>query len=360
MTNIKYLFSIFFFLGFFSLKAQDDLVLWYDKPAKDWMKEALPLGNGYIGVMFFGGIGQEQLQFTEGSLWSGGPNSSTSYNYGNKHDSWKYLPQVRDLIKIGKLDEANTLAKKYFTGIGPKPTDGKSEWGDYGAQQTMGDLFVSLGHGNVPVKSYKRQLNIEKGLANVTYSIGSVKYEREYFGNYPSGMMVYKFKSSKPSNYTIQYKTPHIKESEVFENNRYVFDGYVNDNKQRFQTAFQIVTDGRVNYLSSKVDVENATYISVFHTAATDYLMEYPKYTGKDYKLTVFKRFEQVDNSSYENLLKEHILDYKSLFNRVSLQLKGAKGNKLPTNLRHKAYFEGAIDYGLEELYFQYGRYLMI
>src|SRR5690606_3719575 len=156
MTNIKYLFSIFFFLGFFSLKAQDDLVLWYDKPAKDWMKEALPLGNGYIGVMFFGGIGQEQLQFTEGSLWSGGPNSSTSYNYGNKHDSWKYLPQVRDLIKIGKLDEANTLAKKYFTGIGPKPTDGKSEWGDYGAQQTMGDLFVSLGHGNVPVKSYKR------------------------------------------------------------------------------------------------------------------------------------------------------------------------------------------------------------
>src|SRR5690606_9105782 len=205
MSYLKYLISFFFLFSSFFLKAQDDLILWYDKPAKDWMKEALPLGNGYMGLMFFGGIDQEQLQFTEGSLWSGGPNSSSSYNYGNKPESWKYLQQVRDLIKGGRLEEANSLARKYFTGKAPKPTDGKSEWGDYGAQQTMGDLFISMDHGNVPVKNYKRQIDIERAVANVSYKIGKVKYEREYFGNYPSGMMVYQFKSNKPSSYIIEY-----------------------------------------------------------------------------------------------------------------------------------------------------------
>src|SRR5690606_25997070 len=150
---------------------------------------------------------------------SGGPHASNQYNYGNKHESWKHLQHVRDLIKEGKLEEANSLARKYFTGIEPQPTDGKSEWGDYGAQQTMGDLFVSMGHGDIPVKDYKRQIDIEKAVANVTYSIGKVKYERVYFGNYPSGMMVYRFNSTKPSSYSIEYRTPHIKDSEVFENN---------------------------------------------------------------------------------------------------------------------------------------------
>jgi len=360
MSCLRYTICLFFLTSSFFLKAQDDLVLWYDKPAQDWMKEALPLGNGYMGVMFFGGIAQEQLQFTEGSLWSGGPNSSDSYNYGNKHESWKHLQNVRELIKGGNLEEANNLAKKYFTGTSPKSTDGASEWGDYGAQQTMGDLFVSINHGDVPVENYKRQVDIAKAVANVTYSIGTVKYEREYFGNYPSGVMVYRFNSTKPSSYSIEYKTPHIKDSEVFENNRLVFNGHVNDNHQNFQTAYQVITDGKIDYQSGKVNVKNANYVTLVHTASTDYLMEYPKYKGYDYKSLVSKRFERVRGLSYDEILKEHLLDYRSLFNRVSLQIKGAKGSKLPTDLRQKAYFEGEIDLGLEELYFQYGRYLMI
>lgn len=360
LSYLKYFICLVILTSSFSLKAQDDLVLWYDKPAQDWMTEALPLGNGYMGVMFFGGIAKEQLQFTEGSLWSGGPNSSKSYNYGNKPESWKHLQKVRDLIKEGKLQEANSLAGRYFTGIGPKPTDGKSEWGDYGGQQTMGDLFVSIDHGDVPVQGYKRQIDIEKAVATVNYSIGKTKYQREYFGNYPSGMMVYKFKSTKPSSYSIEYKTPHVKDSEVFENNRLTFNGHVNDNHQEFQTAYKVITDGKVDYQSGKVNVKNAKYVILMHTAATDYLMEYPKYKGNDYKSVVSKRFEKIANLGYDQVLKEHLFDYRNLFNRVSLLIKGSKGSELPTNLRQKAYFEGANDLGLEELYFQYGRYLMI
>jgi len=360
MSFFKYLICISFLVCFFSLKAQDDLVLWYDKPAQDWMTEALPLGNGYMGVMFFGGIGQEQLQFTEGSLWSGGPNSGEQYNYGNKPGSWKYLQDVRNLIKAGNLKEANELARKYFTGIAPEPTDGKSDWGNYGAQQTMGDLFIAVNHGDVPVKNYKRQLDISKSIATVSYQVQNTKYEREYFGNYPSGMMVYRFTASKPTSYSIEYKTPHIQDSETFENNRYVFNGHINDNHQEFQTAYKVLTDGELSFQSGKLTVKNARYVTLFHTAATDYLMEYPKYKGNDYKSVNEKRFKKIESQSYDQILKEHLADYGNLFNRVSLQIKGANENKLPTNLRQSAYFEGADDKGLEELYFQYGRYLMI
>src|SRR5690554_5674521 len=141
----------------YTLHAQSDLKLWYNEPAEDWMTEALPLGNGYMGVMFFGKVDQEQLQFTEGTLWSGGPHSSTSYNFGNKADSWKKLPEIRALISSGKLKEANQLASKYFSGEYPKKTDGAAEFGEFGAQQTMGDLFVSVLAGNKKhqVKNYR-------------------------------------------------------------------------------------------------------------------------------------------------------------------------------------------------------------
>src|SRR5690606_13432664 len=144
------------------LRAQDDLRLWYNEPAIDWMKEALPLGNGYMGVMFFGGVAQEQLQFSEGSLWSGGPSASSTYNFGNKPDSWKHLEEVRTLIKEGKLTEADQLAGKYFAGEYPKKTDGSADFGEFGAQQTMGDLFISVvsKSQNNQVKHYKRILDI--------------------------------------------------------------------------------------------------------------------------------------------------------------------------------------------------------
>ncbi|TPE43937.1 hypothetical protein FJM65_10965 [Pontibacter mangrovi] len=114
---------------------------------QDWMREALPIGNGYMGVMFFGGVGEERLQFSEESLWSGGPHSNPKYNYGNKPEAWRYLPEIRQLIKDGKLQEANQLVQRHLTRTAPAKLEGGTDWGDYGAQQTMGDLYVQLAHG---------------------------------------------------------------------------------------------------------------------------------------------------------------------------------------------------------------------
>ncbi|NOR87583.1 MAG: hypothetical protein GQ527_08250 [Bacteroidales bacterium] len=85
-----------------SIQQEHALKLWYNQPATDWQSEALPIGNGYIGAMFFGGIEKEQIQFTEGTLWSGGPGSGETYNYGIKKNVWKHLAEVRHLLDEGK------------------------------------------------------------------------------------------------------------------------------------------------------------------------------------------------------------------------------------------------------------------
>jgi alpha-L-fucosidase 2 len=342
------------------LFAQEKLILQYDKPASGWMEEALPIGNGYMGAMFFGGIDQEQIQFTEGTLWSGGPHSGDTYRYGNKENSWKYLAEVRRLIKEGKLKEADDLARKHFTGRGPQRTDGMSEWGDYGGQVTMGDLFVDFDHGSAGVIEYRRQLDISKSLAEVSYRVGSVKYKREYFGSYPSGMMVYRFSSSGKSNYSVAFKSPHIKDSERFENNMYTFLGHINDNGQAFQSSYKVQTDGKVSFSQGVLTVQGARELVLFHTAATDYLMEYPHYRGNDYSAQIASRYAKIGNRSFRDIKDEHTEDYANLFHRVRLQLEGPAADDITTDQRQRRYFDGNADAGLEMLYFQYGRYLMI
>ncbi|WP_235861350.1 glycoside hydrolase family 95 protein [Pontibacter flavimaris] len=360
MKRTFLLLSYFILLLLPALAQDKTLKLWYDKPATDWMREALPIGNGYMGVMFFGGVGEEQLQFTEGTLWSGGPHSSPKYNYGNKPEAWKYLPEIRQLIKEGKLKEANQLVQRHLTGIAPAKLEGSTSWGDYGAQQTMGELYVKPGHGEAAPQNYRRELDLNTATGSVSYQIGKTKYKRLYFGNYPKGVMVYHFTSSRPEKYTITYKTPHPKDEERFENDIYTFRGHVNDNKQAFETAYRIITDGKVTYENGSVQVSGAKSVQLIHTAATDYSWEYPTYKGTDYKSIVAKRLESVKNQPINALLKEHTSDYTSLFNRVALTLEGSENIEVPTNIRQQHYFEGAEDRGMEELYFQYGRYLMI
>ncbi|WP_276496633.1 glycoside hydrolase family 95 protein [Pontibacter litorisediminis] len=363
MTSLKrtLLCLPYFLLLLLPALAQDKaLKLWYDKPATDWMREALPIGNGYMGVMFFGGVGEEQLQFSEGSLWSGGPNSNPKYSYGNKPEAWRYLQQVRQLIGEGKLREADRLVQQHLTGTAPAKLEGSTDWGDYGAQQTMGDLYVKLGHGEASPQNYRRELDLSNATGSVSYQVGKTKYKRLYFGNYPKGVMVYHFISSRPEKYSISYKTPHPKDEERFENGIYTFRGHVSDNGQEFETAYRIVTDGKIKYENGTVEVSEARYMQLIHTAATDYRLQYPTYKGTDYKSIVANRLDAVEKQSVDALLKVHTRDYTSLFNRVTLNLEGNKYNGVPTDVRQKNYFEGAQDRGLEMLYFQYGRYLMI
>lgn len=335
------------------------LKLLYKQPATDWQSEALPIGNGFMGAMFFGSIEKEQIQFTEGTLWSGGPRTGEDYNYGIKKEAWKHLAEVRHLLDEGKMDEAHELANSELTGSMYKAEGSKSQFGNYGAQQTMGDFFIEVHHKG-EVVDYTRELDIDNAEGHVNYKIEDTKFARTYFASYPAKTLVYRFEADKATDYAINFETPHKKNSETFTNAVYTFQGEVADNSMQFETCLKIETDGKANFADGKVEVEGAKYLNMYHVATTDYINKYPEYNGNDYQTENKNILENIKGKSYEELLAEHKNDYKSLYERVALELGDKAKDSLPTDVRLTTYAEGKIDFGLEELYFQYSRYLMI
>jgi alpha-L-fucosidase 2 len=338
--------------------SNNELKLWYSEPAADWMTEALPFGNGYMGAMFFGGVEEEQIQFTEGTLWSGGPGSNSDYNFGNREEAWKYLPQVRQLLKDDKLSEAHRLANRRLTGVINKKKR-SSMFGDYGAQQTMGDLFISVDHKGAP-ESYKRELDLDVAEGRVTYEIGGEQYRRIYFGSYPDKVLVYRFESSSPTGYKLKYKSPHKKISESFTDGVYLYNGEVGDNGMGYETRMKVETDGKVLFKGGEIEVKDATRFTVYHTAATDYMLDYPKYKGADYVLAAKTTMDDLNGISYEQVRSTHRNDYQELFSRVELNLGDSERDNIATDVRLKEFANGTVDPGFEQLYFQYSRYLMI
>ncbi len=336
------------------------LELWYNQPANEWMTEALPLGNGYMGVMVFGGVNEEHIQFSEGTLWSGGPNSNPNYNFGLKKGVHKNLSEIRTLLEEGKINEADKLTKATFPGAIDINEKYNGEFGDYGAQQTMGDIFIKVAHTD-KVDNYKRSLDINKALAKVSYEVNGEKYNRVYFGNYPKNVFVYQFKSSVKTSYEIRFKTPHALVKETFENGVYSFQGKVADNGMGFETKLKLnVPKGSVSYKNGVLYVNDVEEFTILHTSATAYLLEYPTYNGNDFLSQNKETLKVASQLSFNELKEEHIADYTNLFNRVSLQIAGNSSSVFPTDERLKSYFEKGDDRGMEVLYFQFARYLMI
>ncbi|MBI9064440.1 MAG: glycoside hydrolase family 95 protein [Marinilabiliaceae bacterium] len=244
------------------------------------MTEALPVGNGFMGAMIFGGIEQEHIQFTEGTLWSGGPGSNPEYNFGNREVASKYLLEVRQLLQEGNREEAHRLASRLLTGV-IHQKDGGPAFGDYGAQQTRGDLYVQVEQSGA-IKNYRRELNLPTGKACVSYQAGKVKHQRTFFGSYTDKLMVYQFKNSATADYEISYISPHLSDSVEFNGQVVKFKGRVEDNNMEFETCLQLKTDGEIVYNDGQIWVKKASELTICHLAATDYTLEYPHYKGND------------------------------------------------------------------------------
>lgn len=341
-----------------SSQPESNLKLWYDTPATDWMTEALPLGNGYMGVMFFGGVETEQLQFSEGSLWSGGPGTGSAYNFGLREGAWQYLPEVRQLLDANKFEEAHKLANSRLTGVIHNTGPGSS-FGDYGAQQTMGDLFITVENHSDP-QNYRRELDLDYGEGRITYEIDGNRFSRTYFGSYPHRVMVYHLEGDEAVDYSIRLESPHPKLSEEYRDGVYFFKGKVEDNGMEFETFLKIETDGQNTFSDGVLKVSNAAYLTIYQGAATDYLMEYPDYKGADYTNRNRETLGELEGMSYDQVREEHHKDYRSLFSRVELTLGEGGMDDVPVDQRLVNYSKGIGDPGLEVLYFQYSRYLMI
>ena len=337
--------------------------LQYDKPASVWT-EGLPIGNGRLGGMIFGGVEQEKVGLNEDTLWSGYPTD------GNNPGAKEVLPKVRELIQERRYQEADTLTREMQ---GPYTQ----------SYLPFGDLLLHFEHGGIH-HSYKRTLDIEQALHSVEYQVGNVSYQREMFASNPHQVIVLRLTASvkgklnvhatldSPLRHTLHVKEDrfvlsghapdHVDPSYVASDNPIRY-GEPGDNKGMVFEGQLTVTaeDGQVKVDGQGIHLLGATAATFYFSAATSFngYDNIPSGGGKDVSAMAGTRLNVATAQSYASLRDTHISDYRSLFDRVKLQLGTPLAPEgMSTSKRITTY--AAEDPGLVELLFHYGRYLLI
>ncbi|WP_187414241.1 glycosyl hydrolase family 95 catalytic domain-containing protein [Nonomuraea sp. PA05] len=332
----------------------DDLSLWYDKPATDWETQALPIGNGPLGGMVFGGVATEQLQFNEKTLWTGGPGVS-GYDFGN----WK-APRPGAIAEVQQqIDRDGRMAPDDVAAKLGQPKTG------FGAYQTFGDLFLDFGpEASAAATEYRRELSLREAVARVGYTAGGVRYSREYFASNPGNVIVGKISADQGGkvSFTLRHTSPRDDKTVTASGGRLTIRGQLRDNKMRFEAQVQVITEGGTRTDSGdRITVTGADSAVFVLSAGTDYAGTYPAYRGEDPHAKVTAAVDAAAGQGYEQLRRAHVADYRELFDRVKLDLGGSPP-AIPTDQLRKSYTGGdsAADRALESLFFAYGRYLLI
>ncbi|MFD2163075.1 glycoside hydrolase N-terminal domain-containing protein [Paradesertivirga mongoliensis] len=328
------------------ITAQQRNVLWYDKPAANW-NEALPIGNGYIGAMIFGNSGQERLQLNEATIWGGGPNNNID------SAALPYINQVRALLADKKYAEAQALANK---SLGPKGNSGMP-------YQLAGNLLISFpGHENV--RNYRRELDIENATSSVSYTLDGVEYKREYVTSLSKNILVVRLTASQPAklSFKLNLQSP-LKQSVYWKGDDLLLAGKGSDHenqkgKIKFNVAARVKTSGgSVEKDSTAFNVNRADTAEIHLSIATNFI-NYQDISA-DPERRASALLDAAQGSSYQRLLNEHVQAYRKYYSRVKLDLGSTAAAMEPTDIRIKNFAAGK-DPQLAELYFQFGRYLLI
>jgi alpha-L-fucosidase 2 len=332
------------------------LHLWYAKPAHGWT-EALPVGNGRLAGMVYGGTATDTIQFNEETLWSGQPHD---YAHPGAHN---YLGKIRQLLWDGKQDEAEKLANEQFMS---QP---------FGQQcyQPFGNVLLNFpGHENTT--GYRRQLNLEDALSSVIYEVDGVKFKREVFASAPAQAVVFRIESSKNGalNFTAGMNSPHANYAVSVDGDEIILKGKANnypaalgrdgkpypESKLTFEARLKVVNEGGgLVQNENSIEVVNAKKATLYLVAATSFV-NYNDISGNPAERCE-KYLANLETKSYENLKAEHTSDYQQLFKRVDLDLGSSEISKRPTNERLIS-FKTDEDPSLVSLLYQYGRYLLI
>ncbi len=318
--------------------------LWYDKPASQWT-EALPLGNGRIGAMVFGGTEKEQIQFNEETLWEGEP-----HIYANE-GAWQYLDEIRNLLSQDKQAEAEKMAMENFMSI---PLRQK-------AYQPFGDLWISF-PGHKGVTGYHRELDLTTAKINVSYLLDGVEFKRFYFVSQPDQVLVAGFSSDKKNalTFTVNLTAEHkLYQAEAVSENELSLKVKIEDGPMEGYALLQLnQTDGLISVENNELKVENATNALLTLTAATNF--ENPKELTADPQQKCREIIDQLKaKDNYSEYEKRHLAEYQAYFNRFDMSLGGVENDTIPTDQRIINMLEES-DPQLAALYVQYGRYLLI
>ncbi len=319
---------------------EQPLTLWYRKPATDWETEALPVGNGRLAAMVFGGVNNERIQFNEETVWDGVP---TDYN---NPDALEALPEVRRLLFEGKNEEARNLAGKKMMG---SPKKIKS-------YQTLGDLQIDFPDAR-KVSRYRRDLDLTTAISRTQYDVDRTQYTREVFVSAPDQAIVVHFSASEGGKINFTAKLAREKATiKSAADNRLVLSG-------KLGVAYEaqllpVVNGGSVTSEDGVLKVSDADDVTLLIVGATSYNSATD--ISGDASARCAKYLEAVGTKPYQELRSAHIAAHQELFNRVKLDLGVTDAVGKPTDQRLQAIKKGKQDPQLETLYFQFGRYLLI
>ncbi|MBL9191851.1 MAG: glycoside hydrolase family 95 protein [Opitutaceae bacterium] len=316
--------------------------LWYEKPAGAWV-EALPVGNGRMGAMVFGGVARERIQFNEQTLWTG-----TSQTQRPLH---------------------------------PDRPDDRSHDRAMGDFQPFGDVFLVFEHRQERVSRYQRRLDLDTGIAATRYIIDGVEFTREVFATHPGKVVVVRISASAPGALSFRARLsdtarpPLAPATVTTTSDRLAFAGRLTPppgtvdestdrrwNGMRYHATLRLLCEGgRTEAAGGEVRVVGADACTLLLAAATDYVADPGKRDqGEDPGAAVEARLAAAASVPYAALRASHLADYSALFARVRLRLDRTPNSVLPTDRRLQAYTDGAADPELESLLFHYGRYLLI
>jgi len=344
--------------------SKDSETLYYQKPAKTWT-QALPLGNGHLGAMVFGIASKETVALNHDELWTGYPRSYTDMC------SYEAFDKARTLALDGKLNEAQELLEKNFHGYNSQ------------AYMPLGDIAFDFGAGRT--SDYSRSLDLSDGISRVSYVKNNVRYDREYFISAPDNVMAVMIKASESQKLSFAARLKcQLKHTVKSDGDKLVLDGICpsdspcnkpekgdkyeeySDVPERmgmsFRSALTIKTDGILMCHRGRISVSSASWAVVYFTAETSFngFDKHPHTQGKEYKKLCLSELEHAVSMDYEELKARHTADYKSFYDRVSLDL-GSSGKELvPTDKRLADFTKKKNDPALYTLLYNFGRYLTI
>lgn len=338
--------------------------LWYKQPAKIW-EEALPIGNGRIGAMVFGGIWTEHLQLNEDTIWYGGPRDR------NNPDSLENLPKIRELLRSGQIGQAERLMRYALSGT-PQSQRPYQSLGDLTLRfyPTVRDMtaknFVAPAKEaeeceNGHVKDYYRELDLECAKTVTEFQYGDIRFRREVFASQPDDCLVMHFTSNH--NGAINFDALITRErfydgATKLDNNTIAIYGNLGEGGSDFEMQLHACAQGgTVQVIGEHLIVEEADEVTLFFCAGSTFRMKQPR-------AEISAIIQKAAQKSYDALLHAHTEDYSALYKRVDLQLVTEEAYRqadtIPTDIRMQQIAEGGEDVALMQTYFQFGRYLLI
>ncbi len=344
--------------------------LWYEQPLElDNWEEALPLGNGRLGCMVFGGIDEDRIQLNEDTLWDGYPRDRIN------PEALATLPAVRKLLFAGKNAEAEKLAEKMM---------GSPE--RILSYQSLGELKVKTPEPEGDFSGYRRFLDLEKGISGVDYVVDNTGFHRRFFASAPDNVLVFHYSADKRGQLSLDFSLSREAIEIVREQNRQKIGQKVDPGQDtgakcgssgndtlvmngqiptihhetgekagmKFRAELKLIKNGgEVTNENGVLSVRNADEITLLLAASTDF-------RGADPEESCRAVLAAASGKDYSELLGIHLADHQPIFNRVDLDLGQGSHSDWPTDRRLEAVRRGETDTGLEALYFQLGRYLLM